>query len=157
MTQLQVVDDIRNPTWLALNPAQTRLYAVSEIDNYQGTRSGAVVSYAIDAESLQLSAIGAVSSGGTAPAYVSVHPSGKFVFVANYGGGNVAVFPVGADGALGEATDVRPSVGPRHHARARGRSAGTIRGQRPRRSRTCTWSRRIRAGNSSSPTMRGWI
>jgi len=47
-----------------------------------------------------------------------VHPSGKFVFVANYGGGNVAVFPVGADGALGEATDVRPSVGPRHHVRA---------------------------------------
>src|SRR3979490_2929497 len=28
MTQLQVVDDIRNPTWLAINPAQTRLYAV---------------------------------------------------------------------------------------------------------------------------------
>src|SRR6202021_1133865 len=27
------------------------------------------------------------------------------------------VFPVGSDGALGEATDVRPSVGPRHHVR----------------------------------------
>ena len=43
LTQLQVFDDIRNPTWLALNPAQTRLYAVSEIDNYQGSRNGAVV------------------------------------------------------------------------------------------------------------------
>jgi 6-phosphogluconolactonase len=28
------------------------------------------------------------------------------------------VFPVGADGALGAASDVRPSVGPRHRARA---------------------------------------
>ena len=118
LTQLQVIDDIRNPTWLAANPAQTRLYAVSEIDNFQGTHDGAVVSYAIDSESLQLKRLGAVSSRGTTPAHASVHPSGKFVFVANYGGGNVAVFPVGADGALGEATDVRPSVGPRHHVRA---------------------------------------
>ena len=118
LTQLQVVDDIRNPSWLAVNPAQTRLYAVSEIDNYQGTHNGAVVSYAIDADSMQLTRLGAVSSAGATPAHVSVHPSGKFVFVANYGGGNVAVFPVGADGALGEASDVRPSVGPRHRARA---------------------------------------
>jgi 6-phosphogluconolactonase (cycloisomerase 2 family) len=77
-----------------------------------------VVSYAIDGESYQLRRLGAVSSAGTTPTYISVHPSGKFAFVANYGGGSVAVFPVGADGALGEATDVRPSVGPRHHARA---------------------------------------
>jgi 6-phosphogluconolactonase len=118
LTQLQIVDDIRNPTWLAINPARTRLYAVSEIDNYQGKHSGAVVSYAIDSSSLQLKRLGAVSSEGSMPAHVSVHPSGKFVFVANYGGGSVAVFPVGADGALGEATDVRPSVGPRHHVRA---------------------------------------
>ncbi len=118
LTQLQVTDDIRNPSWLAVNPAQTRLYAISEIDNFQGSHSGAVVSYAIDADSLRIARLGAVSSAGTTPAHLSVHPSGKFVFVANYGGGNVAVFPVGADGALGEATDVRPSVGPRHHARA---------------------------------------
>ncbi len=118
LTQLQVIDDIRNPTWLAVNPAQTRLYAVSEIDNFQGTHGGAVVSYAIDADNLHLTRLGAVSSGGVTPAHLSVHPSGKFVFVANYGGGSVAVFPVGADGALGEATDLRPSVGPRHHGHA---------------------------------------
>lgn len=118
LTQLQVIDDIRNPTWLAVNPAQTRLYAVSEIDNYQGLHSGAIVSYAIDNDSLQIKRLGAVSSGGTTPAYVSVHPTGKFVFAANYGGGSVAVFPVGPDGALGDAIDVRPSVGPRHHVRA---------------------------------------
>jgi 6-phosphogluconolactonase len=118
LTQLQVFDDIRNPTWLAINPAQTCLYAVSEIDNYQGTHTGAVVSYAIDSENLQIRRLGVVSSAGALPAHASVHPSGNFVFAANYGGGNVAVFPVGQAGALGEATDVRPSVGPRHHARA---------------------------------------
>jgi len=118
LTQLQVFDGIRNPTWLALNRARTNLYAVSEIDNFQGKRSGALVSYAIDGETLQLRRLGAVSSAGTTPVYASVHPSGKFVFAGNYGGGSVAVFPVGADGALGEATDVRPSVGQRHRAHA---------------------------------------
>jgi 6-phosphogluconolactonase len=118
LTQLQVVDDIRNPTWLAVNPAQTRLYAVSEIDNYDGSHNGAVVSYAIDAETLKLTRLGAVNSAGGAPAHVSVHPSGRFVFVANYGGGNVAVFPVLQNGVLGDPTDVRPSVGARHPGRA---------------------------------------
>jgi 6-phosphogluconolactonase (cycloisomerase 2 family) len=118
LLQMQVVDDIKNPSWLALNPGQTRLYAISEIDNYQGAHDGAVVTYAIDPTSMQLTRLSAVGSSGTLPAHVSVHPSGKFVFVANYGGGNVAVFPVAADGTLGPASDVRPSVGPRHHARA---------------------------------------
>ena len=117
LTQLQVVDDIRNPSWLALNSAQTRLYAVSEIDNYQGSHSGAIVSYAIDSATLQLTRLGAVSSGGSMPAHLSLHPTGKFLFAANYGGGSVAVFPIAADGSLGDATDVRPSVGPRHHVR----------------------------------------
>jgi 6-phosphogluconolactonase len=118
LTQIQVIDDIRNPSWLALNPEQTRLYAISEIDNYEGAKNGAVVSYAVDAGNLRLSRLGAVSSAGAAPACVSVHPSGKFVFVANFGGGTVAVFPVAANGALSGASDVRPSVGARHRARA---------------------------------------
>jgi 6-phosphogluconolactonase (cycloisomerase 2 family) len=118
LLQIQVVDDIKNPSWLAVNPAQTRLYAISEIDNFQGAHDGAVVTYSIDPTSMQLTRLAAVDSAGSLPAHVSVHPSGKFVFVANYGGGNVAVFPVAADGTLSAASDVRPSVGPRHHARA---------------------------------------
>ncbi len=117
LLQVQVVDDTRNPSWLAVNPSGTHLYAVSEVDTYQGARSGAVVSYAIDPGSFELRRVGAIASGGTGPTYVSVHPTGKYVFVANYGG-SVAVFPVGADGTLGDATDVRPSVGPRHHPHA---------------------------------------
>jgi 6-phosphogluconolactonase len=118
LLQMQVFDDIRNPSWLAVNPAQTHLYAVSEIDNFDDDHNGAVVSYAIDPATRELKRLGAVSSGGSLPAHASVHPSGKYVFVGNYGGGSVAVLPVAADGALGAATDVRPSVGARHHARS---------------------------------------
>ena len=67
MTQIHVFDDIRNPTWLAINPAQTRLYAISEIDNFEGTRNGAVVAYAIDADSRRLTRLGAMQSAGALP------------------------------------------------------------------------------------------
>ena len=48
LAQFQVAGDIENPSWLALSPDQSRLYAVSEIDHYLGAHSGAVASYAID-------------------------------------------------------------------------------------------------------------
>jgi len=118
LTLMHVFDGIRNPSWLALNPARNRLYAISEIDNFQDTHGGAVVSFAIDAATLQIERLNAVSSRGATPTHVSVHPSGKYAFVANFGGGNVTVLPIGADGALGEASDVRPSVGARHRAHA---------------------------------------
>ncbi len=42
---------------------------------------------------------------------MSVHPSGRFVLVANYFGGSVAVLPILADGRLGDATDVKNDAG----------------------------------------------
>ena len=57
-----------------------------------------------------------VSSQGAGPAHLSVDASGKYVFVANYAGGTVAVLPIQSTGALGAATYVHQdtgSVGPK--------------------------------------------
>jgi 6-phosphogluconolactonase (cycloisomerase 2 family) len=42
---------------------------------------------------------------------VSIHPSGRFLLVANYFGGSVAVLPILPDGRLGDATDIKNDVG----------------------------------------------
>ena len=42
---------------------------------------------------------------------MSIHPSGRFLLVANYFGGSVAVLPILADGRLGDATDVKKDAG----------------------------------------------
>jgi 6-phosphogluconolactonase (cycloisomerase 2 family) len=42
---------------------------------------------------------------------VSIHPSGRFLLVANYFGGSVAVLPIEADGRLGDPTDIRNDAG----------------------------------------------
>src|SRR5471030_101597 len=48
-----------------------------------------------------------VASEGAGPCNLSLHQSGKWVFVANYHGGTSAVFPIGANGELGAASDVK--------------------------------------------------
>jgi 6-phosphogluconolactonase len=45
-----------------------------------------------------------VASKGSDPCYITVDKTGKYVLVANYTGGSVAVFPVLEDGRLGEAS-----------------------------------------------------
>jgi 6-phosphogluconolactonase len=108
----------QNPSWLALSPDRRFLYAVNELDNYNGGKNGAVSAFAVDHASGALTPLNTVDSGGATPAFVSVHPSGRFVFVANYGGGSVAVFPVQPDGRLGAIADLQHDAGGPHPARA---------------------------------------
>jgi 6-phosphogluconolactonase (cycloisomerase 2 family) len=58
-----------------------------------------------------LKLLNTVRSGGAGPTYVSVHPSGRFLLVANYFGGSVAVLPILADGSLGAAADIKKDAG----------------------------------------------
>ncbi len=112
LTQRDLFANPRNPSWLALNPAKTHLYSGDEIHKFQGKASGAVSSYSIDSATGRLTLLNTVSSEGDGPAYISVHPSGKYVFAANYAGGTVAVIPILDNGSLGKATDVHKDTGP---------------------------------------------
>jgi 6-phosphogluconolactonase len=96
-----------NPSWLAFDPQKKYLYAGNEISNFGGTTSGAVSAFAVDRSNGDLTFLNSVSSQGSGPAHLSVDPSGRYVLVANYGGGNVAVLPIQSDGSLGNATDVK--------------------------------------------------
>jgi 6-phosphogluconolactonase (cycloisomerase 2 family) len=103
--------DGSNPSWLAFDPSRTHLYAANETATFQGLNSGSVSAFAIDRSSGHLALLNTVSSQGAGPAHVSVHPSGQYVLVANYGGGNVAVLPIRPNGELGSATDVKEDLG----------------------------------------------
>ena len=95
-----------NPSCLALNSSGTRLYAANETATYKGTPSGSVSAYEIERPSGQLKPINTVASEGAGPCHLSLHQSGKWLFVANYHGGTSAVLPIGANGELGAASDV---------------------------------------------------
>ena len=100
-----------SPSCLAANAAGTRLYSANETDRVGKDKEGTVSAFAIDRADGTLKPLNTVRSGGAGPTYVSVHPSGRFVLVANYFGGSVAVLPVLEDGRLGDATDVKADDG----------------------------------------------
>jgi 6-phosphogluconolactonase (cycloisomerase 2 family) len=100
-----------SPSCLALNPAGTRLYSANETDRVGDAKEGTVSAFAINRADGQLKLLNTVRSGGAGPTYVSLHPSGRFLLVANYFGGSVAVLPILADGRLGEASDVKNDAG----------------------------------------------
>ncbi|WP_164103669.1 lactonase family protein [Candidatus Laterigemmans baculatus] len=100
-----------SPSCLVLNAAGTRLYSANETDRVGEAQEGTVSAFAVNRATGQLELLNTVPSGGAGPTYVSIHPSGKFLLVANYFGGSVAVLPIMEDGRLGEATDVKVDAG----------------------------------------------
>jgi 6-phosphogluconolactonase len=94
-----------DPSWIAIHPSKKYLYAANEVSDYNGS-SGSVSAFAIDEASGELSALNVVGSEGADPCYLSIDASGSYAFVANYGGGTIAVLPIREDGSLGAATDV---------------------------------------------------
>ncbi|HEY0170881.1 MAG TPA: lactonase family protein [Pyrinomonadaceae bacterium] len=102
---------IRDPSYLTLAPGGRFLYAVNEIEDFGGAKSGAVSAFAVERKTGALRLLNQTASKGGAPCYVTTTESGRFVLVANYSGGNVAVLPVRADGSLGEAVDVERGAG----------------------------------------------
>jgi 6-phosphogluconolactonase len=100
-----------SPSCLALNTSGTRMYSANETDRVGEDKQGTVSAFAINAADGKLQLLNTVASGGAGPTFVSVHPCGRFVLVANYFGGSVAVLPILPDGRLGRATDIKKDTG----------------------------------------------
>ena len=101
-----------NPSFLTVAPGNKFLYAVNESRDYQGAASGGVTAFSVDRKAGKLTQLNEVASRGVNPCYISMDRTGKYVLVANYGGGNVAVFPLSSDGSIGEASSVVRDDGP---------------------------------------------
>ena len=101
MTSLGLATEAQSPSYLAVSPHRHFLYAVNEIDTFDGKKAGSVSAFSIDGGSGKLTLLNQVSSGSPGPTHVSIDPSGKWLFVANYAGGSLADFAIEPDGRLG--------------------------------------------------------
>jgi 6-phosphogluconolactonase len=104
LTSAGVAAEATNPSFLAIHPSRRFLYAVNEEPEFAGRKTGAVGAFAIDWHSGKLSLLNQQPSGGAGPCHLVVDAAGKYVLVANYGGGSIEVLPIGPDGSLGEPT-----------------------------------------------------
>ena len=100
-----------NPSFIVIDPRGQFLYAVNETDQFLDESTGSISAFAINKESGSLNLLQQISSLGAAPAHLSLDQSGKYLMVANYTGGNAAVFPLYVDGKLGPQTAFIQSTG----------------------------------------------
>ncbi len=111
LQKVAVTPNVSEPSFLAMDHKGRYLYAVNELGSYQGMSSGAVSAFSVNPTTRALTLINQQASLGSAPCFVSVDATDRFVMVANYGGGNVSVFPIRSDGGLGASTDKEQFVG----------------------------------------------
>ena len=102
---------LANPSFLALHPTLPIVYATNEIEDYDGAKQGALSALRFDPATAALEFLGAQPTRGAAPCSVVVDRSGRYVFVANYTGGSVAMYPILPDGNVGPLCDFVQHVG----------------------------------------------
>ena len=96
LSSVELAAEVRGPGFLAFHPDRTKLYAVASTPGGAG-----VVAYRVLKDGgLELLNSAVIGDGGGA--HISVHPSGKFLLTAQYGGGSTALFPIRNDGSVGE-------------------------------------------------------
>ncbi|GAB3679546.1 lactonase family protein [Salinarchaeum chitinilyticum] len=83
------------PMFVALAPDGDHCYVVHD------DAGGEISSISIGSDG-ELTETARHPTGGAEPCYVSVDAAGEFAFTANYSGGSVSLFPIEADGSLGE-------------------------------------------------------
>jgi 6-phosphogluconolactonase len=108
LTYHSEVNDIDNPSFLAIDSQQRYLYAVDE--NYLEEECW-VQAYTIDPESGNLGYLNRQPSLGSSPCYVTIDQTDQFAFVANYSSGNVSMLPIDENGLLEPVSDTHQHNG----------------------------------------------
>jgi 6-phosphogluconolactonase len=91
--QIQLLRDIINPSYLALDRTGRHLYAVHG-------DFGEASSYSIDPKTGEIAFLNKQDCGGTNPVHLTPDQSNRFMLVANYATGTLGALPIGADGSL---------------------------------------------------------
>jgi 6-phosphogluconolactonase len=106
LTPIGLVAETQSPSFLTASASGRFVFAVNEFGTYGGEKSGSVTSFVVDPATSKLTPLGVQSSRGADPCHLALDRSGRYLAVANYTGGNFALFPVDASGRLGPARAV---------------------------------------------------
>jgi len=99
------VEQIPNPSYLALDPTLQHLYSVNEMTD------GGVSAFSLNQANGTLSFVNMQPTNGQDTTHLSVQPSGPYLFAASYTSGNFQGFRINSDGSIGDMTDNFQDVG----------------------------------------------
>jgi 6-phosphogluconolactonase len=106
LTAIGVAAETPDPSWVAVHPGGKYAYAANEAG-----KASTVSAFALDAKSGKLRLLNQTPALGEDPCYLSFDKTGNYLLVANYSSGTIAVFPILADGRLGEHTALMKDQG----------------------------------------------
>ena len=107
----------QEPSFLVVSKDQNRVYAVKETEADKEQKGGGVSSFQWKAGRDELALLNNQNSRGAHPCYLSLSENGRFLSVANYTGGNFAVFELDKEGKLKDNPQVRQHQGSGQHRR----------------------------------------
>jgi len=97
MSALELAAETKDPSWVMVHPSGKYLYAANELDH-----GSTISAFAIDPKSGKLTLLNTQPAQGEGPCHLAFDRTGKFLLTANYSTGNAVVYPILADGKLGE-------------------------------------------------------
>ena len=90
--EIRAVIPAVNPSFVCVDEKNRRLWAVQETQQWQGEDGGGVSQWRYDAQG-RFTLEAAYGTGGADPCHLALSPDGRWLAVANYSGGSLAVFP----------------------------------------------------------------
>ncbi|WP_260741500.1 lactonase family protein [Tunturiibacter lichenicola] len=96
LTDPQLIMQAEAPAYFVFDPSHRFLYTCGS--------PAFIAAYAVDPSTGHLTLLNQKPSGGGDPSYISLDKTSRFALVANYQGGNIAVYALRPDGSLGERT-----------------------------------------------------
>ena len=97
LSEAELIIEVDNPSYLALDKPKALLYAVSEGGDDE---SSALNAYRYDATTDNYTLLSRQATMGASPCYVALHDG--YAYTANYTGGSLTAFKLQSDGSLGE-------------------------------------------------------
>jgi 6-phosphogluconolactonase len=104
LTKPQLVVEAAAPAFFVIHPDGRHLYACNSNDFARGFTGETISAFSIDPQTGRLTLINQQSSGGADPSYITLDATNRYVLIANYKGGSIAVIRLNPDGSLGERT-----------------------------------------------------
>ena len=101
---VEVLKDLADPSFIVIDRQQRSVYT----SHGDGTHATA---YRIDSATGRLTVINRQPTGGINGAHLSIDGSGRFLAVANYASGGLALLSINADGSLGPVCDAAKTTG----------------------------------------------